>query len=157
MPVLRDLYRPTVYDLENSPIQIRTNSLDRSFETVSLSFLTSEGQSVGQFSVLFTSSPQYMLLYCTSSYSNFPVTLPSNIDKIWTVTLSKTSGIRVMVHCNDVEVLNLVLSDSTCSSSYWSKQWNREVKAINFPILDNASDYYRPGRALSIFNYRMLT
>ena len=93
----------------------------------------------------FTSPPQYWLFYCTS-YTNFPTDLPSETEKVWTITMSRVSDeIRVVIHCNDKEVLNVVLSD-TCSHSSWSERWSKDVDKIYFSsCCDTASDYYRPG------------
>ena len=93
----------------------------------------------------FTSPLQYALLGCTSS-NNFPTDLPSETDKVWTITLSRVSDeIRVVIHCNDKKVLNVVLSDITCSNDYWREWWSRDVEKIKFISSDTASDYYRPG------------
>ena len=72
--------------------------------------------------------------------------LPSTTKKIWRITLDKSEGIRVKIHCNGVLVLNLLLSDETCPyyrSSYYN-YWSRDVTQLHFPTYDTASDYYRP-------------
>ena len=58
-----------------------------------------------------------------------------------------------MVHCNEVEVLNTLISDSTCDNSYlnWSTNWSREVAKIEFPSDDRASDYYQPQQGSCVF------
>ena len=102
----------------------------------------------GSFLLSF-SAPEYKLGHCSESWTDFPTDLPSEIDKLWTITLLKTAKeIRVVVHCNDKEVLNVVLSDTTCSDESWSTPWTRDVDQLKFYSSDTASDYYRPGKLL---------
>ena len=102
----------------------------------------------GGVALFFSSPPQYQLLKCSSSWTNFTTDLPSETDKAWTITKSTVSDeIRVVIHCHDKEVLNVVLSDTTCSYSSWRDYWSRDVDKIGFySSLDTASDYYRAGK-----------
>ena len=132
------------YDLEDSPLQIRTDSVLGSKKEVLVTFYSTGSSRVGGVYLYFSSPPQYQLIYCTSGI-NFPTDLPSDTDKVWTIILSRVSDeIRVVIHCNDKEVVNVVLSDISCSSSGWSWDWSRDVEEIMFSS-DKASDYYRPG------------
>ena len=135
------------YDLENSPLQIKTDSEVGRNERVIVSFYSGSSWTGGVY-LFFSSPPQYQLPRCSSSYTNFPTDLPSETEKVWTITKSKVSDeIRVIIHCHDKEVLNVVLSDTTCSKSSWSERWSRDVDEIGFsPSWDTASDYYRPGK-----------
>ena len=105
---------------------------------------TSRSESAG-VRIRFTSIPQYWLEGCSSSLTDFPVTLPSTTDKVWRFTKTRSSlGVRVIIHCNNVEVANVLLSDSSCDDSGWSRSWNRETANIIFSnYWDKASDYYR--------------
>ena len=136
------------HHLENSPLQIRTDSVVGSEEEVRVGFYTAGGDNAGGVYLYFTSPPKYFLSWCSKSRTKFPTTLPTETDKIWTVTLSRTSGnVRVMINCNNKEVLNVVLSSTTCSYSGWSTIWSRDVEKIQFrSCCDRASDYYRPGK-----------
>ena len=130
-------------DLENSPLEIKTDSSLGSDETVLVYFFNSEGDDAGTIIFHFTSTLQYQLWYCTNSRTNFPTELPTETDKVWRISLTRTSGIRLVIHCNEVEVLSILLSDSTCTSSSWNSVWSRDVEEIKFSISDSASDYYR--------------
>ena len=102
---------------------------------------TSRGISGGVY-IRFYSTPQYWLSYCTS-WTEFPVTLPSTTDKMWRFILTRSSGVRVIIHCNNEEVANVLLSD-TCVDSDWSERWNRVTAYILFSSdWDTTSDYYR--------------
>ena len=130
--------------LESTPLEIRTNSVLGSDDRVWVYFSSAGGESAGGVSLHFTSTPQYWLSWCIYR-TNLPVTPPSATDKVWRITLTKTAGVRLVIHCNEVEVVNTLLSDATCSDSKWSTVWSRDVTKINFRFpSDTASDYYGP-------------
>ena len=133
------------WDLESTPLEIRTNSVLGSNDLVRVR-LYSGGNIAGQVSLRFISTAlQYNLNWCTLSETNLPVTAPSANDKVWRITLTKTAGVRVVIHCNDVEVLNTLISQATCVDIGWSTVWTRDVTTIMFLYdQDTASDYYRP-------------
>ena len=107
-------------------------------------FFTKDNTDVGGVQFYFTSPPQYSLVHCTTSLTDFPVDLPSGTTKDWTIVLTRTSGIELKVYCNDVEVLDVVISDSICGTGVYTR-WNGDVDKIMFHR-DKASDYYRPGK-----------
>jgi hypothetical protein len=112
-----------------------------------VSFYNSSGYSAGSVQITFDSPPQYMLEGCTELIdTNFPKDLPTATDKVWRITKTRTSGIRLVIHCNEVEVLNFLISDSTCSEHFsWGlEEWSENVTRIEFSSYDEASDYYRP-------------
>ena len=140
IPVSRD----EVLDLESFPLEIKTDSALGSYDMVDVFFYSAEGKYAGGVYLRFTSTLQYLLAWCTS-WTNLPVNPPSATDKVWRISLlTRTAGVRLVIHCNDVEVLNKLLS-STCSDSMWSTIWNRDVTKIEFHSQDTASDYYRAG------------
>ena len=130
-------------DLESTPLEIRTNSVLGSNDRVEVTLNSAGGESAGRVSLRFTSTLQYDLVWCLS-WTNLPVTPPSATDKVWRITLTRTAGVRLVIHCNDVEVLNTLLSQATCIDSRWITYWNRDVTKIMFRLSDTASDYYRP-------------
>ena len=145
--VQRDVY--INYDLENSPLQIKTDSLVGSNEIVGVYFYTSGGDEAGEVLLSFTSPPKYWLVYCSTSWTKFLTALPSETDKVWTLTLSRTSGtVRLTISCNNEKVLNVVFSDTICGYDEWSN-WKRDVEKIKFVF--TASDYYRPGNYKRFF------
>ena len=130
-------------DLENSPLEIKTDRLVGSGEEVSVWFFTTKGSFAGAVHLYFSSTPQYKLKDCTS-WTKFPTALPTDTYKVWKISLTRTSGIRLVINCNEVEVLNVLLSESTCSVSWWNTGWSRDVEKISFSSYsDTASDYYR--------------
>ena len=129
-------------EIENTPLEIKTDSSLDSDEKVSLNFYTSGGSLAGGVILHFASTPQYELRYCTSSNTNFSTELPTDTNKVWRISQTRTSGIRLVIHCNEVEVLNILMSDSTCTHR-WSRIWNRRVEKFKFNGNDLASDYYK--------------
>ena len=148
--VQRNVYKN--YDLENAPLQIRTDSVVGSGDELSVSFLNGEENEAGRVVLFFEPTPKYHLIWCTASNTDFPTDLPSETVKIWKVTLSKTSNVRLQIKCNNKEVLNLVLSDATCFSGEWSTYWGRDVEQLMFRSSDTASDYYRAGKFMNYDN-----
>ena len=132
------------YDLENSPLQIRTDSVVGSNEQVIVYFYTAQRDWTGGVQINFSSSPQYYLRFCTSLWTILPTSLPTQTDMIWTITLIKTPVTRLNINCNNREVLNVVMS--ACSDSKWSEKWSKDVGKIRFTSTDKASGYYRPGK-----------
>ncbi|XP_063685858.1 uncharacterized protein LOC134819702 [Bolinopsis microptera] len=140
LPVEREV--KIEWDPESTPLEIKTNSVLGSNDHVYVFFYSAEGQLSGGVVLRFGSTPHYWLLYCSPSYTNFPVKLPSTADKVWRITLTRTAGVRIVIQCNEVEVLNILLSYSTCRYPYWRSYWNRDVAKIQFHSSDTASDYY---------------
>ena len=145
------------WDLENLPVEIKTDSTIGSNDYVLLYFCHELDYCLAGFFIKFSSTPQYKFEYC-SFWNDFPTALPSATEKIWRITLDKSEGIRVIIHCNGVLVLNLLLSDETCTTtsnygSRWRTFWTKDVKLIYFTAHDTASDYYR----LHQGNYCILT
>ena len=135
------------FNLEEHSLSITTDSTLGSDDLVGVRFSTSQGYYAGALTLYFTSPPQYNIRACNTGWTNFPTNLPPDSDKVWRVTLTRTSGIRLVVHCNEEEVLNIQISDSTCDISYWS----REVAKIKFRSGDTESDYYQPQSGSCIF------
>ncbi|KAL5251901.1 hypothetical protein ACHWQZ_G014885 [Mnemiopsis leidyi] len=143
--VQRGIYIPL--DLENTPLEIKTDSALGSGDRVWVNFFTSQRELTGGVGIFFTSTPQYHLSRSSSSRTNFTTNLPVEVEKIWRITVDKTAGIGVKIHCNGVEVVNVLLSD-TSGEGYWSKDWSywrdRNVEQMYFSsVFDKASDYHR--------------
>ena len=134
------------FDLEKTPLYLKTDSVMVSNEEGKVGLYTAEGNQVGGVLIKFSSPPLFAILYCTD-WTNLPTGLPSDDDKVWKITLTRSAGIKVIIHCNNVEVLNMQLSDSTCAASSWHEKWRDEVKKIEFPSDNRAYDLYssQPG------------
>jgi hypothetical protein len=143
---LPDDYSKIDYDLETIPLEIKTDSVLGSKDKVRVDFTDSGDTNSGGFAILFQPPrTMYFVRTCSnSSFIQFPTSLPAAKDKVWRLTLTRTSGIRLIIHCNEEELLNVLMSDSTCSDKDWSNNWNRKVTKIWFDSSDTATDFYRP-------------
>ena len=131
-------------DLEISLLELKTDSSLGSDEKVNVWFFTESGETAGGFVFIFADPPQYKLRSCKSYRTDFPTELPTDLYKVWRISLTRTSDIRLVIHCNGVEVLNFVLLDTTCVDfPDWRDFWNKDIKQIRFHEEDTASDYYR--------------
>ena len=129
------------FDLESTPLQIKTNSIAGSWDRISVETYTADGSWIGQVMVQFTSPVTYYIGSCTGSTS-LPVQPPDVSDKTWKILKTNTA---LNIECNGVEVLNYQFSDSSWTSCV--PQWGGDVvKKIKFSSSDTASNsYYTPG------------
>ena len=58
---------------------------------------------------------------------------------------------ELVVHCNNKEVLNVVIKDTTCDNSDWRDIWSKDVDSITFSQFDTASKYFKIGGCMSNF------
>ena len=129
------------FDLEKCSLEIKTKSMLGNRNMVDVWFYSSQEDLAGGISFDYPSFdfhfwPLYYILRC-KSWTDFPTILPSAMDKVWKITLTRTSGIRIVVDCNDKEVLNIPTSDLTCIDSTWIK----EGAKIQFSLSDKSSEY----------------
>ena len=148
------------HDLKTTPLYIKTDSADGSFDLVMVEFYDRNvhNQIAGGVTIIFRDPPVYSLTTCTSSPRSFPTAPPSNIDKVWRISVERSSDYRIIIRCNDVEVLNVLINHSTCSpynnDITWTTYWNLNVDKIEFGGSDTASDYYCSYLPVTPGNYR---
>ena len=136
-----------VNDLEITPLEIKTNSTVGSNERLFVLFRDAWTERAGGIDIRFDSKLQYRIHHCNKfspHLTDFPTTLPSITDKVWRVTLDKTSGIRLKVHCNNEEVINILLTEAVCTGkTNWKDYWSKKIVKFFFSEKDTASDEYR--------------
>ena len=52
---------------------------------------------------------------------------------------------ELVVHCNNVQVLNVAVTGATCDRSDWNDVWSLDVDNITFSQSDTASKYFKTG------------
>ena len=134
-------------------ITVTTNSAVGSGEKVVVWFYDNAGNGAGRVWIYFSTPILYELGWCTY-YNNFPVSLPVATQKTWTITYN-TAELSVAIHCNGVQALTVLLSDSECADSDWRTYWERKPTQILFPsYYDTASKSYcfssHPGKLNAI-------
>ena len=95
------------FDLENTPLQIKTDSTTGSTDYIEVWLYDSNY--IGRVFVKFHSPIQYHIDHC-QSWIDLPTQPPDDVNKIWTFTKTDTAFI---ISCNGVEVLSYVFSDSS--------------------------------------------
>ena len=81
-----------------------------------------------------------------AAYKRFPVDLPRNSTLVWTISRT-TDGFRVS--CNDIEVLDLALSDEVCDrvpdDNYigWKQSYAREIASVTFKRTRDAAKAFQ--------------
>jgi hypothetical protein len=128
-PVKRGVKIPV--ELETSYLHVKTNSEVGSRDETRILYYDEEGRVAGGIVIEF-SSPRvkYNLFNCQGSNTIFPHTLPTTVNKVWTI---EKRGYRTRMFCNEVLVLDITASDTTCEKSVWETDWGREVVGIEFP------------------------
>ena len=131
------------FDLESVPLEIRTDSvLSTPGDQSSIQFYDKQGQVAGGLWLYFWAIPRYSLAQCDTNTKLFNKDLPSEVEKVWKMTVTKTSDVRVVLTCNDEVVVDKVLSIAECGETRWRDYWSRSVTRIVFTNEDSASDYY---------------
>ena len=132
-------------DLDTTLLEIKTDTEIGRFQQVIVDFHDKNGLRAGGITFYFSSrysTPQYSIHSCVKQ--DFPTRLPDATEKVWRIKKTKSSGIGIQVHCNDVKVLDVVLSDELCSTySSWNTVWSKDMVKMSFHDSDTASDYYR--------------
>ena len=126
------------FDLESTPLQIKTNSTVGSIDVMRVHMYATDDSFKGGVKVSFKSPMKYLFSSCTG-WTKFPVQPPEAVDKTWTFRKTDTT---LSIECNGVEVLNYQFSDS--SDSDCLPKWGGDVvEKILIPNDDTASDFYR--------------
>ena len=141
--IVRDVETP--WNPDSETITVNTDSVAGSEKFVDLEFHDKFGAYKGGMFILFSTPIKYYIVYCMDGgigYIPFPVTLPSETQKTWTITYNYTEK-RLVLHCNGVQVLNVLLT-SACTriDVNWRDWWENKPTQIEFPSTDTASDNY---------------
>jgi len=138
--VVRGVYIPLHSD--SVDLTIRTDSVIGSEEEVYAYFIDDDNQIAGSVLIQLSSPIRYLLGWCTG-WISFPVTPPTQTEKTWRIAYNPAE-LRVVIHCNEVEVVNVVLPDGVCTVNRgWRTYWEqRKPTQITFIDKDNASDEY---------------
>ena len=100
-------------------------------------FFDTAGAEAGGVTINFNADIEYKIGYCSTVVTPFTAALPAETKKTWTITYNYT---KLVLHCNGVQVLNVVLSE--CVDSRWEDVWGSKPTQIEFGMMDDASDTY---------------
>ena len=104
--VVRDVKIPWNPDTQN--ITVTTDSTVGSNEEVDVWLYDQDGNRAGGVYIYFYTQIQFYLGGWTANTS-FPDTIPTEKQKTWIIRYDSTEQ-SVLIHCNEVEVLNVLLT-----------------------------------------------
>ena len=99
--------------------------------------------SAGAVEIYFKTAIKYIIGGCSTVYTTFSAALlPAETEKTWTITYNYTEE-RLVLHCNGVQVADVLLSNSVCDYSDWGDFWGKKPTQMKFDsFFDTASDTY---------------
>ena len=104
-------------------------------DKVHVLFDNADGAYAGGFVIIFETPPLFGVEYCGQWIKH--LSLPSKTEKVWRITQTTNSGIiGITLHCNNVEVANIVISE-TCTDDRWRRYYTRDREKyafLNFQI-----------------------
>ena len=127
------------WDLEGTPLHIKTDSTLGSDEAIVVVMLDKDSSHISGVQLKFSSPMQYHIYFCVTTWTDLPVNPPMEVEKIWTITKTEAAFI---ITCNEVEVVNFLFADSSNSNCVPNLGGNT-VEQIEFRSDDTASDFYR--------------
>ena len=138
--VVSGVYIPLHSD--SMDLTIRTDSVAGSGERSDVYFYDDDNEIAGIVRIYFSSPIQYNIGRCSGTWTYFPVTLPTQTDKTWRIVYNPAE-LRVVHYRNEVEVVNVVMSESFCTNeATWKNIWEDRKPAKILFFSDTASDEY---------------
>ncbi|KAL5266462.1 hypothetical protein ACHWQZ_G003752 [Mnemiopsis leidyi] len=130
------------FDIEITPLEIRTDSPLGSGEKLAVIYINQQGDQAGGLNLTFNSKLEVSVSKCNQNVTlqDEPLTdMPGTLEKWWRLTVSSEGATetRLQLHCNEMEVMRVVLSDVKCTG------YEGEAGKIVFLGSDTASDFYR--------------
>ena len=126
------------FDLENFPLYVKNSIQVGSKLKMNVVFFDANGNLIGGFEVIFD-SPRYFIARCKQP-TTFPSPLPPELEKVWMISLTRIPERRLIVHCNNVEVLNLL--------NCWDGKYVRKIKFHDVDMSDFYKKGVSPGKSL---------
>ena len=119
------------YDLEANPIEFKV--VREAVQDIPLiTFRDAKGYSAGALIVYYKEKRLYSrLVECQNSEQPFPSNVPKQNVDIFRITKILHPEIRIKLHCNNVEVFDVIMSEN-CVVSDWSKFWGSDVASVKF-------------------------
>lgn len=129
------------WNLNNNPFQFKSTQ-----DSGQIAIFLSSGITKTGFNI--NPAGYYMMYYCIHT-APFPVDIPTDSEKIWTVVFkSETITATLQLFCNGVEVLNFVFSDAACTNIVADWRWDEHWLGLNVAeveIRSGSVSYRSPG------------
>ena len=127
------------HDWSSGPIYFKTNSADGSDGNIDIIIYNEQDGLVENFEYRF-SERTFMLYSCMTEFDDLHTNPPNAVEKEWEI--ARLPGPRVTIHCNNVKVVDLLMSASSCDKNIWSSSYNEEMTKFRFCTCDTASYSY---------------
>ena len=121
--------------MEEYSLQIKTNTNTNTQEQIKVFFYKAESSLIGYMIInINTDNPStYFVDQCTN---NLDITLPSERNKVWTITITEDA---LLIKCNSLEIATVLFASSDDCSGIW----NARPNGVLFVYADETSDEYR--------------
>ena len=140
-PVQLDLNIP--FDLERSPLQIKTNSTKGSGDEIRVSMKNTGGKFIGAVAVRFHAPDiKFKISKCTHNddFVKFVTEPPEEVNKTWTIRKTNT---RISIECNGVLLRKFNLASKDQCVSTWGGDIVKKIAFTSTSGHDTASISYR--------------
>ena len=139
------------HSFERTAVQFKTDKVVHKTEELELTFFSGEKRDskLGGISVLFNkdNTLTYKIADCQTAYNKFPENMPTELEKLWSIIVTIGAQPSFKVEVNGVEVINLLLTDDTCTYNNWGDSWTvGEITHLGFNSWASMFDGYHLGR-----------
>ena len=138
------------HSFERTAVQFKTDKVVHKTEELELTFFSGEkmDSKLGGISVLFNkdNTLTYKIADCQTAYNKFPENMPTEVEKLWSIIVNTGAQPSFKCQVNGVEVINLLLTDDTCTREDWSYSWTGEITHLGFNSWANMFAGYHLGR-----------
>ena len=139
------------HSFERTAVQFKTAEARRGSERLQLDFFSGENQDskLGGISVQFDGdlTKSYQLVGCQKErFNKFSENMPTEVEKLWSIFVNTGAQPSFKVQVNGVEVINLLLTDDTCTMEGWRDSWTVKITHLAFHSFGRLFDGYHLGR-----------
>ena len=135
--------------MENGALEIKTDSEMGSYDKVALYVYNAVSDKKGELAIQFAHPGDergqrgFYISSCTDGLPSFGVEIPSEVDKVWRISMQIDEDVDFAIHCNDLVMVKGKFSEICKDDGYKSSLLGSAVKKVEFQVTDHASDYYR--------------
>ncbi|XP_063685481.1 uncharacterized protein LOC134819455 [Bolinopsis microptera] len=125
-------YNQSASILDSTEVQFKTDSLLGSNDLIYIVFANERWEMTGKLILKFEERMVINPYDCVAN-PEFSATLPSENEKIWTVSFN--DELRLTIDVNGVIVYNFLMSE--CTVSYWNEVWKKGSVSIDIDTDDS--------------------
>ncbi|XP_063688709.1 uncharacterized protein LOC134821833 [Bolinopsis microptera] len=126
-----DFYNQTG-NVDSAVVQFKTDSVLGTKDWITVHFLNKDDEETGQLDLSFYEM-MFIKTYGCVQNAEFSATLPSENEKIWTVSFN--DELRLTIDVNGVIVYNFLMSE--CTTDWWNEVWIKGTVSITITSPDS--------------------